>query len=132
MESIFSNKTCIIGDSAYPLLPWLVPPFRDNGYLTAQRFEFNFLHSSTRMTIESAFGYLKGNYFPSFEIFRITYNNIQFIPELITAACIMHNIAIKENYENEFFADNDFLIDNAVDENYEINNLHVSRNRNEV
>jgi len=48
MESIFSNETCKIGDSAYPLLLWLVPPFTDNGHLTAQQSEFNFLHSSTR------------------------------------------------------------------------------------
>ncbi|XP_071577572.1 uncharacterized protein [Temnothorax nylanderi] len=131
MKNIFPNKTCIIGDSAYPLLPWLVPPFRDNGHLTAQQSEFNFLHSSTRMAVERAFGYLK-------ERFRrlrfLELLDIQFIPKLITAACIMHNIAIKEYDENEFFADdiNDFLVDNAADDIYEINNLHVNRNRNEM
>lgn len=63
MESIFSNETCMIRDSAYPLLPWLVLPFRDNGHLTViQQSEFNFLHSSTRMPVEKAFGYLKGRF----------------------------------------------------------------------
>jgi len=39
----------------------------------------------------------------------------------------MHNIAIKENDEN------DFLIDNAADDNYKINNLHVNKyNKNEI
>jgi len=36
MENIFPDETSIIRDLAYyPLLPWLVPPFRDNGHLTA-------------------------------------------------------------------------------------------------
>lgn len=131
MESIFPNRTCIIGDSAYPLLPWLVPPFRDNGHLTAQQSEFNFLHSSTRMPVERVFGYLKGR-FRRLKFLELL--NIQFIPKLITAACIMHNIAIKENDENEFFVDdiNNFLVANAADDNYEINNLYINRNRNEI
>ncbi|XP_067216809.1 uncharacterized protein [Linepithema humile] len=130
MENIFPNGTCIIGDSAYPLLPWLVPPFKDNGHLTAQQSEFNFFHSSTRMPVERAFGYLKGR-FRRLKFLELL--NIEFIPKLITAACIMHNIAIKEYDENEFFADdiNNFL-DNAADDNYEINNLHINRNRNEI
>lgn len=128
MENIFPNETCIIGDSAYPLLPWLVPPFRDNGHSTVQQSEFNFLHSSTRMPIERAFGYLKG----CFRRLRfLELLDIQFIPKLITAACIMHNIAIKENDENEFFADiNDVSVNNA-DINYEINDFR-NRNRNEI
>ncbi|KMQ87376.1 nuclease harbi1 [Lasius niger] len=129
MENIFPNETCIIGDSAYPSLPWLVLPFRDNGPLTAQQSEFNFLHSSTRMAVERAFGYLKGR-FRRLRFLELL--DIQFIPKLITAACIMHNITIKENNENEFFVNdiNDF-VDNAADDNYEIN-LHVNRNRNEI
>ena len=35
MENIFPNEKWIIGNSAYPLLPWLVP-FKDNGHLTVQ------------------------------------------------------------------------------------------------
>ncbi|XP_011859149.1 PREDICTED: putative nuclease HARBI1 [Vollenhovia emeryi] len=129
-ENIFPNETCIIGDSAYPLLPWLVPPFRDNGHLTAQQTEFNFLHSSTRMPVERAFGYLKGR-FRRLKFLELL--DIQFIPKLVTAACIMHNVAIKENDENEFFDDsNDFLVDNVANDNYENNDLHVNRNRNEI
>lgn len=46
----------------------------------------------------------------------------------------MHNIAVKENDENEFFADiNDVSVDNDVsaDISYEINDFR-NRNRNEV
>lgn len=89
MENIFPNGMSIIGDSAYPSLPWLVPPFRGNGHLTAQQSEFNFLHSSTRIVVERAFGYLKGR------LKFLELLDIEFIPKLITAVCIMHNIVIK-------------------------------------
>jgi len=35
-DRIFPNGTFILGDSAYPSLSWLVPPFKNNGQLTAQ------------------------------------------------------------------------------------------------
>lgn len=53
---LFPGETFLLGDSAYPSLPWLVPPFRDNGHLTPQQTDFNFIHSSTRITVEKAFG----------------------------------------------------------------------------
>ncbi|GAB1868091.1 Nuclease harbi1 [Camponotus japonicus] len=132
MENIFPNGMCIIGDSAYPSLPWLVPPFRDNGHLTAQQSEFNFLHSSTRIVVERAFGYLKGR-FRRLKFLELL--DIEFIPKLITAVCIMHNIVIKANEENEFFdnAINDFFEDNDAIDNNEIYNLqHVNGHRNEI
>jgi len=61
-EQLFPNTTFILSDSAYPSLPWLVPPFRNNDHLTAQQLEFNYLHSSTRMAIEKAFGVLKDRF----------------------------------------------------------------------
>lgn len=35
-KRIFPNNTFILGDLAYPSLPWLVLPFCDNGHLTPQ------------------------------------------------------------------------------------------------
>lgn len=61
-EALFPNDTFIIGDSAYPSLSWLVPPFRDNSRLTPQQTRFNFLHLSTRMVIEKAFDMLKSRF----------------------------------------------------------------------
>ena len=39
-EILFPNDTFVLGDSIYPTLPWLIPPFRDNGHLTSQQTEF--------------------------------------------------------------------------------------------
>lgn len=87
-ELLFPDKTFLLGDSAYPSLPWLVPPFRDNGHLTPQEVEFNYIHSSTRMTIERAFGQLKGR-FRRIKFFT-EYRDLPFIINTVIAACILH------------------------------------------
>ncbi|KYN44206.1 hypothetical protein ALC56_01328, partial [Trachymyrmex septentrionalis] len=86
----------------------------------------NLILCSIRIKIEKTFGYLKGR-FRRLKFLELL--DIEFIPKLITAACILHNTAIKENDENEFFFD-DININN--DANYEIINLHINRNRNVI
>lgn len=46
-EMLFPGQTFLLGDSAYPSLQWLVPTFRDNGHLTPQQRQFNYMHSAT-------------------------------------------------------------------------------------
>lgn len=74
-EELFYGNYYLLGDSEYPSLNWLVPPFKDNGHLTNDRKDFNYRHSATRIVIENTFGHLKGrfrrlqkfgNYKPSF------------------------------------------------------------------
>ncbi|XP_018367010.1 PREDICTED: putative nuclease HARBI1 [Trachymyrmex cornetzi] len=96
-EVIFPNGKFIIGDSAYPL-QWLVPPFRDNGHLTPLETEFNFIHSSTRMIVERAFGYLKGR-FRRIKFFS-EYRDLPFVTNTIVTACILHNLCLDYNDEN--------------------------------
>lgn len=45
----------IIGDPAYPLLPWSMKRFSDNGYLTSDQTKFNYRLSGARMVEEGAF-----------------------------------------------------------------------------
>ena len=59
---MFPEGSYLLGDSAYPLAPWLLTPYRDNGHLTSKQRNYNFLHSSTRMAIERAFALLKGRF----------------------------------------------------------------------
>ena len=48
----------ILGHPAYPLLPWLMKPFTDNGHLTAAERHYNYRQSRACMVVENAFGCL--------------------------------------------------------------------------
>ncbi|KAG5869816.1 hypothetical protein JTB14_037551 [Gonioctena quinquepunctata] len=48
----------ILGDSAYPLREWLIPPTYDDP-MNPVRTAFNRAHKQTRRIIENAFGVLK-------------------------------------------------------------------------
>lgn len=91
----------MLGDAAYPLRLWLITPYRDNGRLTAQQKAFNTALSSTRVTVERAFGFLKGRF-----------RRLQRVDKLETAVhtvvmcTILHNICIinedgMQDYFNE-------------------------------
>ena len=46
----------IVGDSAYPLKPWLLCPFKDNGALNREQKKFNEELSKARIVSEHAYG----------------------------------------------------------------------------
>ncbi|VEN63160.1 unnamed protein product [Callosobruchus maculatus] len=56
----------VLGDSAYPCLPYLITPYKDYGNLTRAQKQFNTALSSCRVSVEHAFGILK-------QRFRILY-----------------------------------------------------------
>ncbi|KAI4464159.1 hypothetical protein MML48_3g00015506 [Holotrichia oblita] len=92
----FLGNNYLLGDSAYPVLEWLIPPYKDNGHLSQNQKLFNYKHSSSRCVIENAFALLKGR----FRRLRFFDNdNIPLVIECTVAAAVLHNICIDLNDE---------------------------------
>lgn len=56
----FDYQQFIIGDKAYPVLAWCIPPYIDRGNLLNVQRNFNRAHAKARQVIERAFALLFG------------------------------------------------------------------------
>lgn len=92
----------IIADSAYPLRPWLITPFRDNGNLRNLQKRFNSVLSSCRQTVERAIGHLKGRFR---RLREICFHDPEVICAFIIAGCILHNLCVTHDEDIEEFVD---------------------------
>ncbi|KAH3782992.1 hypothetical protein DPMN_160918 [Dreissena polymorpha] len=60
--TVFQGNTHLLGDSAYALQQWMMVPYKDTGNLNKTQRTYNYIHSSTRMSIERSLGALKGRF----------------------------------------------------------------------
>ncbi len=91
-HSLVPQGMHIIGDSAYPLLPQLMRPYRDNGHLTARQRRFNRKLNAARAVIEHAFGILKSK-FRRLQCLHM--KSISDISSAVSACCILHNLCLE-------------------------------------
>lgn len=120
----------IIGDSAYPCLPHLLTPFKDNGFLTRPQQNYNFLLSRSRYIIEHCFGLLKQRFR---SLYHLKLKNIGEIVHFIRACAVLHNLCIDDEFipEGEVPVQDIVEIGN-VEENYEEDNRNGINRRNLV
>jgi len=78
----------ILGDSGYPLHTWLLTPYKGQPHtLGRNERKFNFIHSSTRIVIEHAFGRMKGRW----KRMQCLDVELEMAPYWVGAACALHN-----------------------------------------
>ncbi|CAM5146525.1 unnamed protein product, partial [Natator depressus] len=77
----------ILGDTAYPLMPWLMKPYA--GTLDSSKEQFNYRLSKCRMVVECAFGCLKACWCSLLIQLDLSTTSI---PVVIAACCVLHNI----------------------------------------
>ena len=84
----------IVADRGYPLLSWCITPFKKSPMgapLSGEELWFNRKHSSTRMSVERAFGILESRFK---EIGTKSSLKLDFLPTVVHCCCVLHNILL--------------------------------------
>ena len=99
----------LIGDSAYPLLPFLINPYPFSLSLSSRQKKFSYRISKARVVVEIAFGRLKARWHRLVKKIDMHIDNV---PNVIAACCVLHNVC--EIHGDTF--NNDWLVDVSLDQ----------------
>ncbi|XP_046544977.1 protein ANTAGONIST OF LIKE HETEROCHROMATIN PROTEIN 1-like [Haliotis rubra] len=96
----------LLGDAAYPLKSWLLKPYTGRANLTPAQSTFNYRLSRARMTIENAFGRLKGRWRCLQKRMDV---DVEFACTVITCCVVLHNIceSVRDLYKEDWDTEED-------------------------
>lgn len=113
----------ILGDSAYPVRNWLIPPL--SGDVDGAKLAFNRAHKRTRALIERSIGILKHRFYALQYGLRV--KPVTKVIKLIRCAVLLHNLAIRNgDTGDDFYENRSFPL--GVVENDEAEELSEERN----
>ncbi|XP_065293051.1 putative nuclease HARBI1 [Dermacentor albipictus] len=92
--SLLHGGEYLLGDSAYPLQPWLVTPVPGNHISRSPAAMFNAAHSSLRSVVERCIGVLKMR-FRCLQRHRALYYGPVFTSKIIAACAVLHNLCVR-------------------------------------
>lgn len=126
-KQYFPGDEYILGDKAFPILPWCIPPYikdweedNDRAWDDTNTL-FNEYHSSAWQVIERSFVLLLGR----FRRLKFLNVNISWVSKTILACCVLHNLCLDfdENVE-DFMQEGKalrekYIIDDGISKEYE-------------
>lgn len=108
-ESFISNdlpRICdnglfhIIGNSAYPIRPYLLTPYREAENLSDEKGRYSRKLCGTRVTIENVFGLLKKRFR---QLLMLQFLTVDKITLFIISCCLLHNLCVVADDVEDFF-----------------------------
>ncbi|XP_068168749.1 uncharacterized protein [Antennarius striatus] len=79
----------LIGDSSFPLKPWLMKGYSQEVQLSPEQRRFTYTLSSARSVVDTAFARLKGRWRC---LLKKNDLDISMMPRIVTVCCVLHNI----------------------------------------
>ena len=115
MDYLFNKGFFLLGDSAYAIESFIIPPY-DSPLKKSQEDDFNFFHSSARITVECAFGEIDLRWGIFWKRLTSRLNNTVLI---IEGAMHLHNFLV--DYRNGVDCGE---IDNEIDRNIFVEDMY--------
>ncbi|KAG5880089.1 hypothetical protein JTB14_011592 [Gonioctena quinquepunctata] len=95
------TNSWLLGDSGYPLEPWLMTPVPNAAEGTPE-MRYNFRHASARNVIERCNGVLKNRFRCLLGERKLRYDSEK-VGTIVVACCVLHNICVQGRLNNDDF-----------------------------
>ena len=115
----------ILGDPAYPALPWLMKPYPENARSTVEKRRLNYRQIRAWMPIENAFGRLKGRWRCLLKRMDCNLSNV---PNVVASCVVLHNMC--EMYGDH--CDNEWIHHEESSRMQAANHHYISAGANDI